>query len=132
MLKTLIQQTLNIREVLVFGIIGVLATLTHYGIAVGVNTLIISNVYCANAVGYSTAVLVSYFGHSHFSFQVERSRTRFLKFCVASISTFIASQLVLWILQNLLALGDNISLFIIVLTIPALSYLVNKLWVFKP
>lgn len=121
----------HLREVVFFALVGLTATFTHYGIAVAINEWVLANVYVANLAGYSTAVLVSYFGHSILSFQVSFSRERFIKFCIASISTFLLSQVWLWVLQQIFPGYPKVTLFIVVISIPAISYLINKLWVFR-
>lgn len=131
LLRLFHQHRHQLREIIVFGLVGVCATLTHYGTALLINEAVYPDVYIANLVGYCTAVIVSYFGHSLLSFRVGFSRARFTKFCVASVSTFLFSQLWLWILQWLLPGQDRITLFIVVISVPVISYIINKLWVFR-
>ncbi|VUD64830.1 hypothetical protein TDB9533_03412 [Thalassocella blandensis] len=132
MLRRLFQEHRHhLREIIVFALVGVGATLTHYGMALLINEQVYPNVYLANFTGYGMAVLVSYFGHSLLSFRVGFSRARFLKFCIASLSTFVMSQLLLWFLQIVLPERDRITLLIVVVSIPAISYVINKLWVFR-
>lgn len=120
----------KLREVFFFGLVGVGATLTHYFAALASVEWASLNVFIANLIGYCTAVLLSFFGHSRLSFQVTMTKSRFTKFVITSVATFCTSQVLLAGL-NSMAMSERISLLIVVFSIPVISYLVNKFWVFK-
>ena len=135
-----------IKQIATFGVVGVLATATHYFVAlflatggIGFNqqshleiadTTGFLNVYLANLAGYLCAVSLSYFGHGIFTFKVALNKNVFKKFVVVSVSTFLLSEVMLTLLENVLKLAPQFSLAVVVMTIPILSFIVNKFWVY--
>lgn len=121
----------NFKEIIFFGIVGVLATATHYLVALVLLETSYINLYVANLMGYSCAVAVSFVGHSLLTFRVGL-KIKFLgPFIVVSISTFILSECILWLLEEGLELDPRFSLGVVVVSIPVLSYVLNKFWVYK-
>ncbi len=123
--------SVTVRQFFVFCVVGVIATLTHYLVALFFHELLAVNLYVCNLIGYVTAVVVSYCGHSRFTFRVALSQEIFRRFIIVSILTFIASEGILAVLENTLQLGHRISLAIVVLIIPLITFLLNKMWVFR-
>lgn len=120
-----------LRQLLMFGLVGLAATLTHYLIALGSHEALGFSLYVANLAGYVSAVGVSYFGHGLLTFRVTLCRSVFRRFVVVSIATFLASEVLLAGLESILKLPHRVSLAVVVLTIPAISFLLNKLWVYR-
>lgn len=121
----------NFREVFIFGVVGILATATHYFSALASYEYWQLNLYAANLLGYLCAVAVSFVGHSLFTFKVG-VKLKFLgPFILVSISTFLTSECLLWFLEKSIQLDHRISLGIVVATIPIISYILNKFWVYK-
>jgi len=114
-----------------FGFVGVAATLTHYIVSiVGVEQLHLS-LYLANLLGYIVAVVVSFLGHSKFTFQVNASMKLFSKFIVVSLSALALSELLILLLESTLQLSHRISMLVVVATIPVFTFIMSRLWVYK-
>lgn len=119
------------REIAVFGAVGILATLTHYFSAVvGVEAFGWS-VMIANVFAYCIAVGVSFFGHSMLTFRATMNRDRFVKFVTVSLSALAVSQGLLWLLTSIAIVGHRINMLAVVCVVPVYSYLFNKFWVYK-
>lgn len=118
-------------QLIVFGIVGVTATLTHYFVALFTHELGEVNLYIANLLGYGTAVAVSFFGHGRFTFKHELDWSVFSRFAILSVSTFCTSELMLAVMEQVLELEHRISLAVVVLTIPLITFVFSKLWVFR-
>ena len=121
----------HLREVVFFGIIGVLATLTHYLVAVGLVEQLGVSVYWANIGAYCVAVLVSFIGHSLVTFKKTITKSRAIRFFLVSVSALALSQLVLLLLQKFEHMGPRLEFLVVVMFIPTYSYLLNKFWVYK-
>ena len=120
-----------IRQLVCFGLVGVTATLTHYFIALGSHEGLHIDLYLANLIGYLTAMAVSYLGHGLLTFQVRLTRQTLHRFAIASFSTFLFSEVLLWVLENGTDLPHRITLSAVVLCVPIVSFLLNKLWVYR-
>ena len=118
------------RQVVTFGIVGVVATLVHYLVALFFTDLIHVSVFVANILGYACAVSVSLFGHSIFSFRKKITRLVAGRFVVVSLSTLGASEGVLFFLHESLGLHHRIALAVVVCTIPVITFFLNKFWVY--
>lgn len=119
------------REIAVFGAVGILATLTHYFSAILAVELFGWHVMMANVFAYCVAVGVSFFGHSVLTFRAPVSRERFFKFVIVSLSALAVSQAILWALTYLGAFGHRINMLAVVCVVPVYSYCLNKFWVYK-
>jgi len=120
-----------VREIVVFGVVGVIATLTHYFNAVFAVEFFNWNVMIANIFAYCVAVGVSFFGHSMLTFRATISRNRFIKFVTVSLSALAVSQAILWLLTSLAFFGHRINFLVVVCVVPVYSYLLNKFWVYN-
>lgn len=121
----------NFKEIVFFCIVGVLATATHYFVALGSLEIGSVNLYVANLIGYFCAVTISFTGHSLLTFKVGLKMKFLGPFIAVSISTFFLSECMLWLLEEGLRLDHRLSLGVIVISIPVLSYALNKFWVYK-
>lgn len=119
------------RELVVFGIVGVGATLTHYTSALVFVELFAVNLFLANFWAFCIAVSVSYIGHSKLTFRKPMHRAGAIKFGVVSISALGLSQLVLAGLTWLALLDYKLNMLVTVGVIPVYSYILNKFWVYK-
>lgn len=119
------------REIVVFGAVGILATLTHYFSAIFAVEFFAWNVMIANVFAYCIAVGVSFFGHSLLTFRATMSRDRFIKFVAVSLSALAVSQALLWTLTYIGVFGHRINMLAVVFVVPVYSYILNKFWVYK-
>jgi len=121
-----------VRQLFFFGIVGISATLTHYFVALLSHDFLGVSLYIANLLGYCSAVAISYFGHSKLTFSRELNWLVFTRFVVVSVCTFGLSELILWGLESQIKLHHALSLAVVVCTIPVITFLLSKLWVFRP
>ena len=121
----------RLREIIAFGLVGGLATFTHYCGALLSNEWLQLPLYIANLIGYLCAVGVSFIGHSKVTFQVDMNHVLLRRFCLMSIATFGLSEVLLWSLESGLEMESRIVMLVVVVTIPAISYLLNKFWVYR-
>jgi putative flippase GtrA len=115
-------------QLLIFALVGIAATGTHYLVALLVHQRTGLNLYLASLAGYCSAVVISFAGHAFWTFQVKPQRRIFLRFLVVSASAFLVSEA---LLAASTGLSPAIALAVVVLVIPVLSFLFNKLWVYR-
>ncbi len=118
-------------QLMIFAVVGVTATLTHYFTALFSHELAGIDLYLSNLFGYVAAVMVSYFGHGRFTFKQELNWGVFTRFAIVSVSTFLCSELILLGLEKGLQLPHRLSLAVVVCTIPLITFVLSKLWVFR-
>jgi putative flippase GtrA len=120
-----------VREVAVFGVVGVVATLTHYFCAIFAIERLARDVLEANFFAYCVAVGVSFAGHSLLTFRATMTYHRFLKFVVVSLSALAVSQALLWVLTIVDLVGHRINMVAVVCVVPCYSYVLNRFWVYQ-
>jgi len=111
-----------------FAAVGVTATLTHFATAMFALSYFACSLLCANLLGYCLAVAVSIFGHSYLTFRSRLTRQVVQRFLVVSLVTLLISQGLLASIQDMLP--SYVALALAVVVIPALTFVLNKLWVF--
>ncbi len=119
------------REVVVFGVVGVAATLVHYFSAILAIEVLGLNVLVANMVAYCVAVGVSFFGHSLLTFRATLTHERLVKFVAVSLSALAVSQALLWLLTKIDVFGHRVNMLAVVCVVPCYTYLLNKFWVYR-
>ncbi len=119
-----------VRQVFTFGVVGVIATATHYLVALLLTDLVEITVLISNILGYCAAVSVSIFGHSTFTYRKAITRTVVRRFIVVSLSTLMASEVILFVLVSQMGVHHRIALAVVVATIPIITFFLNKFWVY--
>jgi len=108
----------TIGQLMRFGIIGVLAALTHYAIAITLTNKGIPAAW-ANLVAFVIAFWVSYFGHRYFSFDAgDVSHQQTLpRFIFVAVLGFILNESLLLLMLHFTSITIALGLpFIIILT----------------
>ena len=119
-------------ELMRFGIVGVAATLIHLGVALYLNEVTAINIFIINVLAFMCAFGVSFCGHYFWTFKSDAPKLKaFIKFFSVALSGLIASSVMIFILMKAGIESDVVKLVISILTIPAVTYVVGKLWVFK-
>lgn len=119
-----------LKQIFAFGCVGVVATVVHYSVALFFIEFVRINIFVANILGYAAAVLVSLFGHSVFTYKKKVNNHIAQRFVIVSLSTLAVSQGVLFLLEFQLELNHQTALAIVVLSIPIVSFFLNKFWVY--
>jgi putative flippase GtrA len=120
-----------LRQVFYFGAVGLTATITNYIAAILFHEHFGFNLYAAQFAGYCLAVMISLFGHSRLTFNAKLTTSVLTRFIVVSLTTLLLSELLLLLFEILLSLSHRISLFVVVSTIPVITFILSKLWVFQ-
>lgn len=120
-------------QILRFATVGVAATATHAAMV-----LILVEGYGlaplpANFFSFLLAVLVSFFGHYHFTFTASTPYTKaFPRFFTIALLGLGLSQAIMFSAVSLLALDYRLGLAVVVMLVPGLNFLVNRAWTFRP
>lgn len=115
-------------QILRFGLVGGLATLTHLAVATALlAALPAAHPVAVNVVAFLVAFVVSFVGHSRYTFRTKGSLPKFL---IAALTGLAANNLVL---VGLIALGAPAlpSLWAATLAAPAVVYVISKTWAFS-
>ncbi|MBO6508662.1 MAG: GtrA family protein [Roseibium sp.] len=118
-----------------FALIGILATLTHAGVAGTLLETGLLSAYAANICGFLVAFGVSFSGHYFWSFAHLRQDGRALKsmvrFLVIALAGFLLNTTVLALWLNLTPWPDLMGLLFSIAIVPALTFLGARLWAFS-
>lgn len=116
-----------------FTIIGALAALTHYIVAVSFEQSEMLTASHANIVGFVAAFPVSYFGHRKFSFAGhDASHSHALpRFLSVAILGFLANQTLVLNTLQYTKLPFWFVLGIVMVLVAVSTYLLSKFWAFK-
>jgi putative flippase GtrA len=116
-----------------FGFVGVLATLVYAAVTSAIVEAGLGIPIAASIVGYLAAAIVSYFGHLRFSFAVEAEHEVFAwRFLVVAAAAFAANILVFYLFGTVLGASYRISVAMVAMLMPIVSYVLNRFWVFVP
>lgn len=114
-----------------FGLIGIAAAAVHYGVAVGLVSLINFRPQIANVGGYSLAFVVSYLGQGRYTFvRSVTGSTRFWRFAATSISGFLLNAAAYATLLHFTSIDYRVALGLVLTVVATLTYIVLGRWVF--
>ncbi|WP_339636921.1 GtrA family protein [uncultured Sulfitobacter sp.] len=120
------------RQLLRFGIVGLLATFVHMVIGF---LLIQSNwqPVFANLLAFTIAFLISFIGHLGFSFadQVVSPSSALWKFALVALIGFACNEMLLIMLLSEGELTDTVSLWISTGCAAVLTFALSRLWAFR-
>lgn len=123
----------RLREIARFGIVGVLATLTHFVILYALVERAGLVPSLANGAAFLCAVCVTWLGQSRWVFAGHGSTSvaKLLRFAVSLTVGLLANVAIMALATEVLDLGYRAGFVIACLVVPALSFVINKLWVFR-
>ncbi len=118
------------RQIGRFAVVGLVATLTHVGVALLAKYLCDLSPLNANLAGFTVAVGVSFQGHLRVTFRVQNPRWRHLyRFVVVSLASLAISSLITAACTR--NGGDmKLAMAMVALIVPATSFLAARLWAF--
>ncbi len=117
--------------VLRFGIVGILATLVHYGTLTSLLSLAGMGPVPSNFIAYVLAVVVSFAGHHYWTYRASGPViVSFVKFLGASFAAFLVSTLLLVALLHVQT-PKAIAAFLAVAIVPVITFVAFRLWVFR-
>ncbi|MDJ0943883.1 MAG: GtrA family protein [Kiloniellales bacterium] len=124
------KQTLG--EMFRFGVVGAAATVVHAGMVVFLVEVLGLEPVWANVLAFLTALPVSYLGNFHWTFAAEGHHGRRLpRFVFTQAFGFTSSQTIMFVVVEVLRLHYGIALAIVVTTVPLMSYILSRKWVFS-
>jgi putative flippase GtrA len=119
-------------QLLRFGGVGLLATLSHVLVALAVERLAPVSAQGANLAGFAAGVAVSYAGHARVTFGAPlRSGPQFLRFVVLALVGLAVSSATVELVGRVLGLGFGMAMAVVAVVVPAASFLAMRLWVFR-
>ncbi len=125
----------NLAETIVqlmrFGVIGVLAAITHYCIAIFLTSNDIAAGW-ANLVAFVIAFWVSYFGHRYFSFDVgDVSHQQTLpRFILVAVFGFILNESLLLLMLHFTKISIELGLPFIIIVTAVFTFILSRQFAF--
>lgn len=113
-----------------FGLVGILATLTYLVVGLLADRLG-AGPYAASFAGYLASVGISYFGHGRFTFRTQRPYSATgPRFLVVTLSVFALTNLLVFVVTDLLGKPFFVATIVIAVTIPVATWAMSRFWVF--
>ncbi len=125
------------RSTLWFGLVGIAAAITHYGVAVSLEYTGFTPNW-ANISGFLLAFPVSYFGHHTLSFGTQKNAQKAThkqalpKFFLVAISSFLANHFLLLTSLYFTHLPFWLVLGVVMVVVAVSTYFLSRDWAFKP
>lgn len=119
-------------ELIRFGFVGGLATLTHFLVASALFAWTPTGIYVANLAGFLVAVAVSFLGHRNLTFKAkDAGRASAVKFSLVAIGGFLVNTAVLAAITVAIGRETLVSLAFSIAVAAAFVYVASKFWAFR-
>lgn len=89
------------------------------------------SVYLANFLGYAIGFLTSYILNSKYTFFVEYSKIRIVKFIIGVIISYLINLLIVYLILSFYPTMKYFSQILGVIAYTISGFLINKFWVMK-
>lgn len=121
------------RSTVWFGLVGALAALTHYAVAVSLEYSGFTPNW-ANIAGFLLAFPVSYAGHHYLSFAKQKTthKQALPKFFLVALSSFLANHFLLLSSLYFTHLPFWLVLGVVMVVVAVSTYFLSRDWAFKP
>ena len=130
-MSVLSERRVALSGLVAFGLVGVVATATHFAVGLTIVGLGIAAPFNANIVAFLTAFLVSYIGHRRFTFESAARHLHALpRFFTIASGGLVLNQIIVYCCVDIFGLSYLLALFVVVSTVPGLIYLAGRYWAF--
>jgi putative flippase GtrA len=122
-----------------FGTIGLAAAAIHVLMFAAAIELAGLAALVANFVAFGIAVVVSFFGHSRWTFRGQtggggwhRQRTALVRFIIVAMTGLALNSLAVYVVVNLLAWPYYYAIVVMLFVVPLVVFALSKFWAFAP
>lgn len=120
------------KQLISFGLIGVISTLTHVGTLVVLVEWFHLPPMLATTVGFVLAVVVSYGLNYRYTFAAEGSHARYFpKYATVSVGGFLLNTLIMYTTTHILEWWYLLGQMVTLLIVPVFNFLCNRYWTFE-
>lgn len=126
----------TISQIIRFGVVGVIATLTHIAFFIAFIEMLGIGAFSANVFAYVVACIVGYSGHSAWTFRLHGNSSRrptsatFSKFIVASLCGLAFNATIVFAVMQVLGRPYFHAIPFMATIVPLVVFMLNKRWVF--
>ena len=115
-----------------FLVVGVLATSLHVVVATSVEMIFEAKPLFANFIGFSSAVMASYLGHTKTTFSIQaRHRFHLPRFVLVSLIGLTLSSLITFWGVEKLGFSFAATMLVIGVVVPSFTFLSLKFWALR-
>jgi putative flippase GtrA len=116
-----------------FTLVGIAAAMSHYVVAVVLESVFNAVPANANVLGFICAFPVSYFGHRRFSFVSHNTQHRqaLPKFLLIAVGGFLTNQALVLLLLRFTGLPFWLVLGFVMVVVALSTYFLSRFWAFK-
>ena len=118
------------QRLLKFGAVGIAALIVHFLVVIIITPLGIPPLV-ANIVAFVIAFQISYWGHSRWTFQVEKNKQNLSRFIAVSLASFCLNELLFFQLLHYTSLPYQVALFIVLGMVAGITFTLSQQWAFK-
>lgn len=118
-------------EIVRYGITGVVATLAHLGIGLGLHYRFDVDAIAANFFAFGGALFVSYLGNSRFVFPESGGSGAFVRFSTVAVLGLGLNQAIVFVGVGLWERPYWQALVVLVSVVPAMMFLLVKFWALR-
>lgn len=116
-----------------YGIVGIIASIIHFCVAYVFYEWIHVRFLMAHFLGFLCGLIVAYLGHYFYSFRDNAAHSRrFPKFLITTSAALLLHQFGAQIMVKYLLLDYSTQVLpLLVISVPIITFLLNKFWVFS-
>lgn len=115
-----------------FGVVGVIATVVHVTVGMGLHHGAGASPLWANGVAFCVAVVVSFLGQTRLTFpESTADSAAFLRFFAVALFGFGLNQLIVWLVTEPFGGPYWVGLAIVVASVPVVTFTALRYWALR-
>jgi len=120
-------------QIIRFAIIGIMASAWHFMMVYLLVSQLQQHPLIANIFAFFSAFLISYFGHSLWTFKEKKHNHNHVikKFFLVAVFGFILNEGGYFLLLSFTSFSYLLSLLIVLLVVPLITFIMSKYWAFQ-
>lgn len=119
------------RSVFSFGVIGVLATVTHVAVFSVLVELGLATPVAASIPAFLAALVISYFANHHWTFDMRGAHIKHMpRFTLVSVLGLGLNTLITYVVVDVWGGWYGFALAAVILVVPAVTFLLNRHWTY--
>jgi len=122
----------SISQISRFGFVGIVATVVHVSIGLGLHEGFDVWPFWANLIAFCCALMVSFFGQTRLTFpDATADSGAFMRFTIVAVTGLSLNQITVWLVTSVFLGPYWLALAIIIFTVPAFTFVMLKFWALR-
>ncbi|WP_019007040.1 GtrA family protein [Cohnella laeviribosi] len=126
---------LNMRKLIKYAVVGVVGTLVHWGILIGLVEGFGTEPVYATSIGFIATVILSFYLNLYWTFSIRAHSAgiagRWVRYVLVSVGGLLLNSGLMYVAVHLLNYGYLFGQSVSLIAVPVFNYVLHSIWTFR-